>query len=108
VKRGDDTASVPDDLTPDELTVEVALQAAGGAARATNRSASSTAYPCSPRTAATARTCSGARPTTLPRGLEKPKMSSLFKTMVFEHHHRDQARQELLRCRAAGRGSGRR
>jgi len=26
VKRGDDTASVPDDLTPDELTVAVALQ----------------------------------------------------------------------------------
>ena len=31
VKRGDDTASVPDDLAPDELTVDKALRAAGRA-----------------------------------------------------------------------------
>ena len=63
VKRGDDTASVPDDLAPDELTLDVALGAARRAEVATSRSASSTGCRCSPRTAATGRTCSGAPPT---------------------------------------------
>jgi DNA topoisomerase-1 len=67
VKRGDDTASVPDDLAPDELTVEVALKLLARR-RATSRSASIDGCRCSRRTAATARTCSGARPTQPPPG----------------------------------------
>ena len=54
---------------------------------------------CSPRTAATGRTCSGARPTTPPPGLDKPKMSSLFKTMMLERITMDEA-EALLHAAA--------
>ena len=55
--------------------------------RATSRSASSTASRCTPRTAATARTCSGATTTIRRPGFEKPKMASLFKTMIARADH---------------------
>ena len=66
VKRGEDTAGVPDDLPPDELTIDVAAFVCSPLPKRTNRSVSSTACRCSPRTVATARMCSWAR-LTLPR-----------------------------------------
>ena len=62
VKRGDDTASVPEDMAPDELTID-GRSPCSPRRSPTSRSASSTGSRCSPRAAATARTSSGARPT---------------------------------------------
>ena len=100
VKRGDDTASVPDDLAPDELTVDKALELLAapkgdepiGLARRVCR--------CTPRADATGRTCSGATPTPRRPGYDKPKMASLFKTMTLERIDRGAGRPSCCRCRA--------
>jgi len=82
VKRGEDTASVPDDLPPDELTVEkaVALLAApkGEDPIGTDPGTGLPVYAKSGRYGPYVQLAD-----TLPPG-EKPKMASLFKTMTLE------------------------
>ena len=83
VKRGDDTASVPDDLTPDELTVEVANKLLA-APKSDEPIGEWEGYPVFAKNGRYGPYVQWGAPDNLPPGLEKPKMSSLFKTMVFE------------------------
>ena len=84
VKRGDDTASVPDDLPPDELTIDkaVALLAApkGDDPIGTDPATGLPVYAKSGRYGPYVQLGDA---DTLPPG-EKPKMASLFKTMTLE------------------------
>jgi DNA topoisomerase-1 len=89
VKRLDDTASVPEDLTPDELTLDKALELLA-APKSTSPSASWRGCRSSPQTVARPYVQWGT-PDELPPGLDKPKMSSLFKTMVLERITLDEA-----------------
>ncbi|MDO8390438.1 MAG: type I DNA topoisomerase [Actinomycetota bacterium] len=83
VKRGDDTASVPDDLTPDELTVEVATKLLA-APKSDEPIGELDGYPVFAKNGRYGPYVQWGAPDNLPPGLEKPKMASLFKTMVFE------------------------
>jgi DNA topoisomerase-1 len=83
VKRGDDTASVPDDLTPDELTVEVASKLLA-APKSDEPIGVHDGYPVFAKNGRYGPYVQWGAPDNLPPGLEKPKMASLFKTMVFE------------------------
>ena len=60
-------ASVPEDLTPDDLTVS-GHRAVGRTEERTSRSANSTATPCTPKTVRYGRTSSGVTTTTRRRG----------------------------------------
>ncbi|MEI7546831.1 MAG: DNA topoisomerase, partial [Actinomycetota bacterium] len=83
VKRGDDTASVPDDLTPDELTVEVATKLLA-APKSDEPIGELDGYPLFAKNGRYGPYVQWGTPDNLPPGLDKPKMASLFKTMVFE------------------------
>ena len=76
VQQGEERASIPEDLAPDELTVERAeeLLAAGSSDRSRRRPRQS-GLPVVVRPAGTAPTCSSARP---PTSREKPRTASLF------------------------------
>jgi DNA topoisomerase-1 len=70
LQRGDDTASIPDSLAPDELTVEKALDLSGWLhprAAATSASTRRRASTSTRRAAASAPTCSSASTTTTAR-----------------------------------------
>ena len=68
VKRGEDTASVPEDLPPDELTVDKALELlAAPKSDEPIGTDPTTACRSTPRTAASGPTCSRATPTRCPR-----------------------------------------
>ena len=97
VKRGEDTASVPDDLTPDELTIAKA-SSCWPRPRPTNRSVNSTGCPCSPRRRYGPYVQWGTADEP-PPGRKQPKMSSLFKTMILERITMDEA-EALLRLPA--------
>jgi len=83
VKRGDDTASVPDDLTPDELTVEVASKLLA-APKSDQPIGEWEGYPVFAKNGRYGPYVQWGAPDNLPPGLDKPKMASLFKTMVLE------------------------
>ncbi len=83
VKRGDDTASVPDDLTPDELTVEMALKLLASP-KSDEPIGELDGYPVFAKNGRYGPYVQWGAPDNLPPGLEKPKMASLFKTMVLE------------------------
>ena len=83
VKRGDDTASVPDDLPPDELTVEVASKLLA-APKSDQPIGEWEGYPVFAKNGRYGPYVQWGAPDNLPPGLDKPRMSSLFKTMVFE------------------------
>ncbi|MEP7201104.1 MAG: type I DNA topoisomerase [Ilumatobacteraceae bacterium] len=83
VKRGDDTASVPDDLTPDELTVEMALQLLS-LPKSDEPIGELDGYPVFAKNGRYGPYVQWGAPDNLPPGLEKPRMASLFKTMVLE------------------------
>ncbi len=83
VKRGDDTASVPDDLTPEELTVEVATKLLA-APKSDEPIGELDGYPVFAKNGRYGPYVQWGAADNLPPGLEKPKMASLFKTMVFE------------------------
>jgi DNA topoisomerase-1 len=83
---------VPDDLPPDELTVEGARAARGAASDEPIGELDGPAGVRQERPLRPVRAVGHGR--RAPPGLEKPKMASLFKTMALEHHHVDQARQE--------------
>ena len=101
VKRGDDTASVPDDLTPDELTLEVALKLLA-APKSDEPIGELDGYPVFAKNGRYGPYVQWGSPDNLPPGLEKPKMASLFKTMVFERVTIDEARELLTLPRVLG------
>jgi DNA topoisomerase-1 len=101
VKRGDDTASVPDDLTPDELTLEVALKLLA-APKSDEPIGEMDGYPVFAKNGRYGPYVQWGAPDNLPPGLEKPKMASLFKTMVFERITVGEARELLTLPRSLG------
>jgi len=101
VKRGDDTASVPEDLTPDELTIEMALKLLA-APKSDEPIGELDGYPVFAKNGRYGPYVQWGAPDNLPPGLEKPKMASLFKTMVFERVTVEEARELLLLPRSLG------
>ena len=101
VKRGEDTASVPDDLTPDELTVEVALKLLS-APKSDEPIGELDGYPVFAKNGRYGPYVQWGAPDNLPPGLEKPKMASLFKTMEFEHITLAEAKELLQLPRTLG------
>ena len=84
VKRGDDTAGVPDDLPPDELTIEVALSLLA-APKSDEPIGEVDGLPVFAKTGRYGPYVQLGTPEAPPPGLEKPKMASLFKSMSLEH-----------------------
>jgi DNA topoisomerase I len=101
VKRGDDTASVPDDLTPDELTLEMALKLLA-MPKSDEPIGELDGYPVFAKNGRYGPYVQWGAPDNLPPGLEKPKMASLFKTMVFERITVGEARELLTLPRSLG------
>ncbi|MFM8267557.1 MAG: type I DNA topoisomerase [Ilumatobacteraceae bacterium] len=95
VKRGDDTAGVPDDLTPDELTLEVALSLLA-APKSDEPIGELDGLPVFAKNGRYGPYVQWGTPDAPPPGFDKPKMASLFKTMVLERLTLDEA-IELLR-----------
>ena len=83
VKRGDDTASVPDDLTPDELTVAKALELLA-LPKSDEPIGELEGLPVFAKNGRYGPYVQWGTADNLPPGLEKPKMASLFKTMTLE------------------------
>ncbi|MCB0956913.1 MAG: type I DNA topoisomerase, partial [Ilumatobacter sp.] len=90
VKRGEDTASVPDDLAPDELTVELALQLLA-APKADEPIGELDGYPVFAKNGRYGPYVQWGTADNPPPGHDKPKMASLFKTMVLERMTVDEA-----------------
>jgi DNA topoisomerase-1 len=101
VKRGDDTASVPDDLTPDELTVEMALKLLA-MPKSDEPIGELDGYPVFAKNGRYGPYVQWGSPDNLPPGLEKPRMASLFKTMVLERVTVDEAEELLQLPRTLG------
>jgi DNA topoisomerase-1 len=101
VKRGDDTASVPDDLTPDELTVEVALKLLA-APKSDEPIGELDGFPVFAKNGRYGPYVQWGTADNPPRGLEKPKMASLFKHMALEHVTVDDAEALLQLPRTLG------
>ena len=101
VKRGEDTASVPDDLTPDELTLEMALKLLA-MPKSDEPIGELDGYPVYAKNGRYGPYVQWGAPDNLPPGLEKPKMASLFKTMVFENVTVDDAEALLQLPRTLG------
>ena len=101
VKRGEDTASVPEDLTPDELTVEVALKLLS-APKSDQPIGELDGFPVFAKNGRYGPYVQWGAPDNLPPGLEKPKMASLFKTMIFERLTIDEAEALLQLPRTLG------
>ena len=101
VKRGDDTASVPDDLAPDELTMEVAARLLA-APKSDEPIGELDGYPVYAKNGRFGPYVQWGAPDNLPPGLAKPKMSSLFKTMVLERLTVDDATALLQLPRTLG------
>ncbi len=83
VKRGEDTAGVPDDLPPDELTLEVALGLLA-APKSDEPIGSLDGRPVFAKSGRYGPYVQWGRADAPPPGLDKPKMASLFKTMTLE------------------------
>jgi DNA topoisomerase-1 len=101
VKRGDDTASVPDDLTPDELTVAKAIELLA-APKSDDPIGELDGYPVFAKNGRYGPYVQWGTHDDPPPGLEKPKMSSLFKTMVLERITMDEAEALLQLPRHLG------
>jgi DNA topoisomerase-1 len=101
VKRGDDTASIPDELAPDEVTVEMAerLLAAPKGDEPIGEIDGLPVFAKNGRYGPYVQWGTAEQP---PPGLEKPKMSSLFATMVLERLSLDEARELLSLPRTLG------
>ncbi len=101
VKRGDDTASVPDDLTPDELTVAKAIELLA-APKSDEPIGELDGYPVYAKSGRYGPYVQWGDHDDPPPGFEKPKMSSLFKTMVLERITMDEAEALLQLPRHLG------
>ncbi len=101
VKRGDDTASVPDDLAPDELTVEVALKLLA-APKSDEPIGFLDGLPVFAKNGRFGPYVQWGEPDALPPGFDKPKMASLFKTMTLERMTVEQATELLSLPRSLG------
>jgi DNA topoisomerase I len=101
VKRGDDTASVPDDMTPDELTVDAALKllAAPKSDEPIGELDGSPVFAKNGRYGPYVQWGTADSP---PRGFDKPKMASLFKHMELERITVDDAEALLQLPRTLG------
>ena len=101
VKRGEDTASVPDDLTPDELTIDKAMELLA-APKSDEPIGELEGLPVFAKSGRYGPYVQWGTPDQLPPGLDKPKMSSLFKTMVLERLTMDEAQALLSLPRPLG------
>ena len=101
VKRGEDTASVPDDLPPDELTVARAIELLA-APKGDEPIGFHEGLPVYAKDGRYGPYVQWGEPDAPPPGHAKPKMASLFKTMTLEHLSMDDALQLLTLPRALG------
>ena len=99
VKRGDDTASVPDDLAPDELTVDKAIELLA-APKCDEPIGELDGYPVFAKNGRYGPYVQWGDHDDPPPGFEKPKMSSLFKTMVARADHDRRGRGAAAAARA--------
>ena len=83
VKRGEDTASVPDDLPPDELTLDKAVELLA-VPKSDEPIGDLDGHPVFAKNGRYGPYVQWGTPDDLPPGYDKPKMSSLFKTMTLE------------------------
>jgi DNA topoisomerase-1 len=101
VKRGEDTASVPDDMAPDELTVDVAM-ALLALPKSDEPIGELDGYPVFAKNGRYGPYVQWGTADDPPRGMDKPKMASLFKTMALESMTVDQAETLLSLPRTLG------
>ncbi len=101
VKRGDDTASVPDDLAPDELTVAKAIELLA-MPKSDEPIGELDGLPVFAKNGRYGPYVQWGTADQPPPGLDKPKMASLFKTMTLERVTVDDARDLLQLPRTLG------
>jgi DNA topoisomerase-1 len=101
VKRGDDTASVPETMAPDELTVDAALDLLA-APKGERPIGELDGLPVFAKNGQYGPYVQWGEVGSPPPGLDKPKTSSLFKTMTLERLTIDDARQLLSLPRSLG------
>jgi DNA topoisomerase-1 len=101
VKRAEDTASVPDDLPPDELTIEKAVELLA-APRSDVPIGELEGRPLYAKNGRYGPYVQWGEVDDPPPGETKPKMASLFKTMTLERLTADDARRLLMLPRVVG------
>ncbi|MFV0306770.1 MAG: type I DNA topoisomerase [Desertimonas sp.] len=101
VKRGDDTAGVPEDLAPDELTLAKAIELLA-APKSDEPIGEWEGLPVFAKNGRYGPYVQWGTPDQPPPGLDKPKMSSLFKTMVLERVTLEEAKDLLSLPRSLG------
>jgi len=101
VKRGEDTASVPESLTPEELTVALALELLA-APKSDEPIGALEGLPVFAKNGRFGPYVQWGDADAPPPGFDKPKMASLFKTMTLERITIDQAIELLSLPRVIG------
>ena len=101
VKRGEDTASVPEDLPPDELTLDKAVELLA-APKSDEPIGELDGLPVFAKNGRYGPYVQWGTPDDLPPGYDKPKMSSLFKTMTLERLTMEDAKALLSLPRTLG------
>ena len=101
VKRGEETASVPDDLTPDELTLTKALELLA-APKSDEPIGELEGLPVFAKTGRYGPYVQWGTAEEPPPGMDKPKMASLFKTMILERMTMEEAAALLTLPRTLG------
>ena len=101
VKRGDDNASVPDSLTPDELTLDMALRLLA-MPKSDEPIGELDGLPVFAKNGRFGTYVQWGTMEQPPLGMEKPKMVSLFKTMVLDRITMHDAEQLLTLPRTLG------
>ncbi|MFM8563196.1 MAG: type I DNA topoisomerase [Acidimicrobiia bacterium] len=101
VKRGDDNASVPDSLTPDELTLDMALRLLA-MPKSDEPIGELDGLPVFAKNGRFGPYVQWGTMEQPPLGMEKPKMVSLFKTMVLDRITMHDAEQLLTLPRTLG------
>lgn len=101
VKRGEETASVPDDLAPDELTIELACELLA-APKGDEPIGELDGLPVFAKNGRYGPYVQWGTPDDPPPGFDKPKMSSLFQTMILERITMDEAEALLQLPRTLG------
>ena len=101
IKRGEDTASIPDDLAPDELTVDEAIRLLS-LPKSDEPIGQLDGLPVYAKNGRYGPYVQWGDPDQLPPGHAKPKMSSLFTTMSLERITLEEAEQLLRLPRVLG------